>query len=76
MGVAPLLAAVGDHLGVLGVTFDLPAVVVSSALPLTVGTTANQLVGTKAGGLEVLLAITTVTIVHQAAPDQDVGRLL
>jgi len=76
MGVAPLPAAVADHLGVFGVTFDLPAVVVSSALPLTVGTTANQLVGTKAGGLEELLAITTAVIVHQAAPDQDAGPLL
>lgn len=47
-------------------TRDLPAVVVSSALPLTIGATASELVRTKAGRLKQLLAITTAAITHQA----------
>lgn len=50
VGLAPLRAAVTDHLGVLGTGFDFPAAIVWSALTLTVGTTANELAGTKTAG--------------------------
>jgi hypothetical protein len=66
VGVAPLFAAVAYDLGILGVGFDLTAVVVPLALPLAVKTTAHELLGTKAGRLKQLLAITTAAITHQA----------
>jgi len=75
-GVGAPLAALGDRVRIRGIGFDLPPAVVSSALRLTLGTTAHDLVGTKTRGPEQLLAITTVAIVHQAAPDRDADPLL
>ena len=74
--LAPPPSAVADYLGVLVVTFDLPAMVGLTALSLTVGTTAHKLVGMKPGRLEELLAITTAAVVHRAAPKRDVCRPL
>ncbi len=47
MGVAPLLAAVADNLGIEGIGADLAAVVISAAAALAFRLAANELAGTK-----------------------------
>ena len=68
--LAPFRAAVANHLGVLGVSGDLPVVVVSSALSLTLRATANELLGIKTGRLKRSVAAgAAAEIAHQEAPD-------
>src|SRR5271157_2490217 len=76
MKIAPLLLAISADLAILGIGFNLAAVVLSPALPLTVGTTASELLGTKGEMLEQFLAISTAGIVHQEAPDRDASPSL
>src|SRR5271167_3373747 len=76
MEVAPFALTVPADLMVHGVAFDLPAVVLAPALPLTIGVTANPLLRTKKGRLKRLVTITAAAIAHGTAPDQDASRLL
>lgn len=64
-----LLAAFADHLGVTASLSVFRPVVVSSALPLTVEFSANELVSMRAERLEQILAIATPMIAQQVAPE-------
>ena len=76
MSLAPLPAVVADHLSIHGVRLNFAAVVVSPAPTLAIGTTTNELVGTKTGRLKWLQAVTAGAIAHRTAPDQDASRSL
>jgi len=58
MGLAPLLAAVANHLDVLGIAYEFVAVVLSAAPALTIRLAANALIGPELGWVKKLLAIT------------------
>jgi hypothetical protein len=64
MTAAPFLLAVPADLVVLGIGVKLAAVIFPAALPLTIGSTANKLVGVITGKLKDLLAVATTEIAH------------
>jgi hypothetical protein len=68
---APFLLAVAADLVVLGIGVELMAVKFLAALPLTIVSAANKLVGMVTGKLKQLRAVATTTIAHQAAPNGD-----
>jgi hypothetical protein len=67
--LAPLMRTVQAHLPVDRIGGDLLAVIIPSASLLAVGLAASKLVRVIRGRLEGLLAVTAVTITHQAAPE-------
>jgi hypothetical protein len=74
VGLAPLAAAVPNHLGVFRVTFNLPSVVVAAALPLTIGMATKDLFRMKTGRLERLLTVAAPVIAHQENLDLNSDR--
>jgi len=76
MAVAPFLLAVPADLVVLGIGVEHAAMILPSALPLAIRSTAGKLVGMITGKLKELLAVVAVAIAHQAAPDRDACRPL
>jgi hypothetical protein len=52
------------------------AVIFPAALPLAIGSAANKLAGMITGKLKQLLAVPTLAIAHQAAPNRDASRPL
>ena len=61
---------------ILGIGAKLAAVMLPAALPLASRSTADKLVGMIMGKRNELLAVVTVAIAHQAAPDRDACRPL
>jgi hypothetical protein len=57
VGLAPLPAAIADHLGILGIGLALPAAVIGASSGLACGLTAHHLVGATWGKVERLAAI-------------------
>ena len=74
--VAPLQWTLQTYLPADWIGSVLPSVIAAPTLPLTVGTTANELVKTVAGRLKRLVAVAAAVIPHRAAPDQDASRSL
>lgn len=68
MGLSPLLAAVPNDLGVLGIAFELVALILSAASALTIRLTADALIGPKFGWLKGLLTITAAARQQAAIP--------
>ena len=64
MAVAPFLLAVPADLVVLGIGVELAAVIFPAALPLTIRSTANNLLGMITRRLEKALAVATTVITH------------
>ena len=58
---APLALAIAGHFGVLGIGFELGAMVVRAALTLAVRLAANGLIGPESGRCEGLLTETAGT---------------
>ena len=58
---APLALAIAGDIGVLGIGFELGAMVLRAALALAVLLTAKGLIGPESGGCEGLLAVTAGT---------------
>jgi hypothetical protein len=68
MGLAPLLAAIANHLGVFGITFELAAVILTAAPALTVWLAANALIRPELGWVKKLLAKTAAARQQAAIP--------
>ena len=62
----PFLLTVPTDLVVLGIGVKLAAMILPSALPLAIRSTADKLVGMITGKLKELLAVAAVAIAHQA----------
>lgn len=73
---APFLLTVPADLLVLGVGVELATVIFPAALPLAIRSTAHKLVRMIAGKLKDLLAVATMAITHQTAPNRDASRPL
>jgi hypothetical protein len=68
MGSPPLLAAVANDQGVLGIAFELVTVIFNAPSALTIRLAANALIGPKFGWLKRLLAITAAARRQEAIP--------
>ena len=71
----PFLLTIPADLVVLGIGVKLAAVVFPTALPLTVRSATNALLGVVTRKPKQLLAVAT-TMSHQTAPNRDASRLL
>jgi hypothetical protein len=73
---APFLLAVPADLVVLSISVEVATVIIPTALPLAVQSTAHKLVRMITANLKHLLAVAAAAITHQAAPNRDASRPL